>query len=134
EAEGTVVGGDDLQSVFGETLPEFFLIPLFSERRSENVFGAFKSGRVHIVQREIQVLRTGFGVGWKAAVAGFADFFKRVVAGEMDDVDGGAGHFREGDGAGSGCGLSGGGTRERVILRCGLSFGEGLLEQDMAGA
>jgi hypothetical protein len=32
EAEGAVVGGDDLQSVFGKALPEFFLVLLFPER------------------------------------------------------------------------------------------------------
>src|SRR6266446_4198636 len=56
EAEGAVIGGDDLQGVFRESLPEFFLVPFFAERRSEDVFGAFKSGRVHVFQREIQVL------------------------------------------------------------------------------
>src|SRR6266566_2156825 len=85
EAEGAVVGGDDLKSVFGEALPEFFLVPLFAERRSEDVLRAFKSGGIHIFEREIQVLRAGFRVGGEAAVARFADFFESVVAGEMDD-------------------------------------------------
>src|SRR5260370_41738976 len=75
EAEGAVISGDDLQSVFGEALPEFFLVPLFAEGRSENVLRAFKAGGVHIFQREIQVLRAGLRVGGQAAVTGFADFF-----------------------------------------------------------
>jgi len=57
ETKRAVVGGDNLQSVLGEALPEFFLVPFFAERWSENVLRAFKSGRVHIFQREIQVLR-----------------------------------------------------------------------------
>src|SRR6266571_2838845 len=79
EAEGAVVGGDDLQRVLREALPELFLMPFFAERRSEDVFRAFKTGRVHILERKIQVLRTSFGVRGEAAVAGFADFFERIV-------------------------------------------------------
>src|SRR5437879_11269694 len=85
-------------------------------------------------EREIQVLRASFGVGGKAAVAGFADFFERFVAGEMNDVNGRAGHFSKGDGAGSGFGFGGGGARERVILGRAFSFGEGLLDDDVDGA
>ena len=134
EAERTVIGGDDLQSVVREALPEFFLMPFFAQRRSENVFRAFEAGRVHIFEREIQILRAGFGVGGEAAVAGFADFFERVVAGEMNDVDGRAGHFGESDGAGSGFGLGGGGPGEGVIFRRAFSFGKGLLDDDVDGA
>jgi 4-amino-4-deoxy-L-arabinose transferase-like glycosyltransferase len=32
---------------------KFFLIPFFAQRRSENVFRAFKAGRVHIFERQI---------------------------------------------------------------------------------
>src|SRR5690242_18660857 len=124
EAEGAVVGGNNLQRIFRKTLPEFFLIPLFAERGSEDVLGAFKSGRVHIFQREIQILRTGFRVSGEAAVARFADFFEGIVAGKMNDVDGRSGHFGESDGARSGFGFGGGGASKRVILRRALSFGE----------
>src|SRR6266568_3436183 len=134
EAERAVVGGDDLESVFGEALPEFFLIPFFAEGRREDVFRAFKAGCVHIFEREIQVLRAGFGVSGEAAVACFADFFERLVAGEMDDVDGSAGHFGEGDGAGGGFCLGGGGTSERVIFGGAFSFGERLLDDHVDGA
>src|SRR5260370_1694893 len=75
EAEGAVIGGDHLQSIFGKTLPEFFLVPFFAKRRRENVFGAFKSGRVHIFKREIQVLRTRLGIGGEDSVAGVGDCF-----------------------------------------------------------
>ena len=134
EAKGAVVGGDDLKSVLRKSLPEFFLMPFFAERRRKNVFRALESGRVHIFEREIQVLRTGFCVGGKAAVAGFADFFECLVAGEMNDVDGRAGHFREGDGARSGFGFGGGGASEGVVFRSAFAFGESLLDDDVDGA
>src|SRR6266478_2596668 len=69
ETEGAMVGGDDLQRVFREALPELFLMPLFAEWRREDVFGAFKAGRVHVFQRKVQILRAGLGVGGEAAVA-----------------------------------------------------------------
>ena len=134
EAERAMIGGDDLQRVLRESLPEFFLVPLFAERRSEDVFGAFEAGGVHVFEREIEILRTGFGVGGDAAVAGFANFFESVVAGEMDDVDGAVGHFGESDGAGGGFGFGGRGARECVIFRSFFSFGEGLLDDDVDGA
>ncbi len=134
EAEGAVVGGDDLQRVFGEALPEFFLVPFFAERRRENVFGALEAGHIHVFEREIQILRTGLGVRGETAVTGFADFFERVVAGEMNDVDGRAGHFRESNGAGSGFRFGGSRARERVILGRAFSFGERLLDDDVDGA
>ena len=79
-------------------------------------------------------MRAGFGVGGQTTVAGFADFFERVVAGEMNDVDRRAGHFREGDGAGGGFGFGGGGAGERVILWRALAFGESLLDDHVDGA
>jgi hypothetical protein len=50
ETEGAVVGGDDLQCVVREAVPEFFLVPLFAEWRSEDVFGAFEAGGVHVFE------------------------------------------------------------------------------------
>ena len=76
-----------------EAVPEFFLMPFLAQRRRENILGGIETGTVHVVEREIEILRTGFGVSGKAAVARFAHFFQRVVAGEMNDVDGAAGHF-----------------------------------------
>src|SRR5256886_5950538 len=102
EAERTMIGRDDLQCVSREALPKPFLVPFFTERRRENVFRPFEAGHVEILNREVQVLRASFGVGGEAAVACFADFFKRIVAGEMHDVKGGGGHFHEAEGPGSG--------------------------------
>ena len=87
KAKGTVVGGDDLQVIALESVPEFFLVPFFAKRRSEDVLRAFEAGRVHIFEREIQILRASFGVDGKAAIACFANFFQRFVAAEMHDVD-----------------------------------------------
>ena len=130
-AKGAVIGGDNLERIARESLPEFFLMPFFAERWSENVFCAFKAGSVHIFEREIQILWAGFGVDGDAAVAGFANFFERVVAGEMNDVDGGAGHFCESDSPGGGFGFGGGGAGESVILGSTFPFGKGLLDDDV---
>src|SRR2546429_624678 len=53
EAERAMVGRDDLQRVFREALPKFFLMPLFPERRGENVFRALEAGNVEILDGEI---------------------------------------------------------------------------------
>src|SRR5262249_21303216 len=80
EAERAVIGGYDLQVIVSKALPELFLMPLFAERRSEDVFGAFEAGRVHVFERQIKILRTGFREDRQAAVARFADLFERIVA------------------------------------------------------
>src|SRR3981189_896568 len=86
EAKWAVIRGDDLQRVAGESLPKFFLMPFFAERRRENVLRAFKTGRVHIFEREIQILWASFRVGGQATVACFANFFERLIAREMNYV------------------------------------------------
>src|SRR3981081_4153101 len=100
EAERTMVGGDDLQRVARQPLPEFFLIPFFTEWRSEHVLRAFKAGDIHIIQREVKILRARFRIGGQSAVARLAHLFKRVVAGKMDGVDGGGRQRGRGDGSG----------------------------------
>ena len=123
-----------MQVILLQSVPEFFLMPLFAQRRSENVLRAFEAGRVHVFERKIQILRTGFGVNGKAAIAGFANFFQRVVAAEVNDVDRGSRHFGQRDGAGGGFGFGGGGARERVIFRRFLPFGQRLLHDHVDGA
>src|SRR6266704_1585198 len=129
-----MVGGDNLQGVLREALPELFLMPLFAERRREDVLGGLEARRVHILEREIQILRACLGVSGEAAVPGFADFFERLVAREMNDIDGRSRHFRESDGTGSGFGFGSGWASERVIFRRAFSFGERLLDDDVDGA
>src|SRR5258707_6674630 len=107
EAKRTMVGGDDLQRVARQSLPEFFLVPFFAERRSEHELRAFKARDIHIFQREVKILRARFRIGGQSAVARLAHLFKRVVAGKMDDVDGCAGHLGERDGTGSGFAFGG---------------------------
>ena len=128
EAEWAMIGRDDLQRIVRETLPEFFLMPFLSQRRREDILRALESGDVHVFQREIQILRASLGVGGQPAVARLANFFERLVAGEMNDVDRRAGHFRQRDCARSGFGFGGGGTRKRVIFRGALPFRQRLLD------
>src|SRR5580698_7101341 len=53
EAEWAVVSGNDLQMNPLQSIPQFFLMPLLAQRRSENIFRAFKSGRIHVLERQI---------------------------------------------------------------------------------
>ena len=48
ETEWTVIGGNNLQMIALETVPEFFLMPFFAKRRSENIFRAFETGNVKV--------------------------------------------------------------------------------------
>jgi len=56
ETKWAVIRGDDLQRVAGESLPKFFLMPFFAERRRENILRAFEAWRIHIFQREVKIL------------------------------------------------------------------------------
>src|ERR1700704_6720184 len=75
ETKWTVIRGDDLQGVAGESLPKFFLMPFFAERWRENILRAFESWRIHILEREIKILRAGLRIGRQSTIAGFANFF-----------------------------------------------------------
>src|SRR5271169_4876328 len=59
-AERTMICGDRLQVILCEPLPQCFLIPFFAQWRSENILRALKSRRVHIFEREIEILRARF--------------------------------------------------------------------------
>ena len=134
EAERAMIGGDHLQLVRGQSGPEFLLVPLLAQRRREDVFGALESRYVEIVQRKVQVLRAGLRVGRQAAVAGLAHFLQRLVAGQVHDVDRRARHFRERDGAARGLGLGGCGSRQGVVFRRRLAFGQRVLDDHIDGA
>src|SRR5260370_1968920 len=95
EAERTMIGGNHLQRILGQSLPEFFLVPFFAQRRREDVLRSFKSWNIEIFKRKIEVLRTGLGISGQSAVARLADLLESVVAGEMDDIDRPASHFRK---------------------------------------
>src|SRR5258708_32541528 len=87
KAEWAVIGGNHLQVILLEAIPQFFLVPFFAERRRKDILGAFKAGLVHIVQGEIKILRTGLGIYRQSAVAGFAHFFKRIIGTKEHDRD-----------------------------------------------
>ena len=127
EAKRAVVRRDYLKGVLRQSLPEFFLVPFLAQRRREDIFGALEAGSVHVFERKIQILRTSLGVGREAAVARFADFFERVVAGEMDDVDGRASHFGQRDGTRGGFRFGGRWPSKSVIFRRALTFRQCLL-------
>ena len=78
-----------------QPLPQLLLVPLFAQRRREDVLGAFKAGDVEVLNREVQVLRTGLGINRQAAITRFEDLLQRIVATKVHDVDGRARHFRK---------------------------------------
>src|SRR5712671_8246327 len=127
ETKWAVIRGDNLQRVAGESLPKFFLMPFFAEWRRENILRAFESWRIHIFEREVKILGASFRVSGQAPAACFANFFERLIAGEMNNVDGRSGHFRERNRSAGGFGFGRGGTGERVILRRALALGQSLL-------
>src|SRR5882672_10443827 len=117
-----------------EPLPQFLLMPLFAQRRSENIFRAFEAGLVHVFEREVKILRTGLGVDRQASIAGFTDFLQSVVATEMHDVDWRTGHFCESDGARRGFGFRRGRASEGVVFGSSLALGQGLLDDYVNGS
>ena len=80
ETKRAMIGGDNLQVIVLEAVPEFLLMPFFAQRRSENIFRSFEPGCIKVLERKIQILRAGLGVDGKSAVARLANFFKRIVA------------------------------------------------------
>src|SRR6202140_5921346 len=110
-----------------EATPQFFLMPLLAQWRSENILRPFKAGRIHVVEREVQVLRAGFGINWKPAVASLANFFERVIATQVHDVNRGARHLRQRNSAPHRLGLGSCRPSESVILWCPFTLGQGLL-------
>src|SRR5262245_60912833 len=69
EAEGAVIGGNNLQVVVFQAVPEFGEIFLFAKRRSENVFGTLESGAFEFVNREQKILWASFGESGDTPVA-----------------------------------------------------------------
>src|SRR5262245_49549248 len=131
EAERAVVGGDDLQVVVFEAVPQFREIFLLAKRRRENVFRAFKAGPPEFVDREQKVLRAGFGKGGDAAATSFANLAKSIFGREMDDVDGGVSDLSKSDGAIDRFGFGDGWASECVIDGSSFAVSEGLLNDDI---
>src|SRR5580692_219341 len=64
-----VIGGDNLQMVFAQSLPKLRLVALLAQRWREDVFGALPSLVLHVVfNREEQVLRARLGKSREAPV------------------------------------------------------------------
>src|SRR5262249_12378514 len=122
-----MIGGDDLKMILFQTGPKPFLMPFFPQWWSENVLRSFKSGFVHVIDREIQILRASFRVHRQAAVAGFAYLFQSVVAAQVDDVNRRARHLGQRDGSGGRLAFRSRGTRERMVLWRSLAFRKSLL-------
>src|SRR5580704_135637 len=80
ETKWTVIGGDDLQMIPLETVPEFFLMPFFPKRRGKDVLRAFEIRDVKVFDREIQILWASLGIDRKAAVARLPNFLKSLMA------------------------------------------------------
>jgi hypothetical protein len=62
ETKRAMIRRHNLQVVAFQSIPEFFLMPFFSQRRREHVFRTFKSRRVEVFDRQIQILRAGFRI------------------------------------------------------------------------
>ena len=48
ETEWAVIGGDDLQMIALETVPEFLLMPFFAKGRGKYIFRAFEIGNIKV--------------------------------------------------------------------------------------
>src|SRR5271157_2230262 len=79
ETERTVIGRNNLQVIALQAAPEFLLMPLFTQRRSEHKFRSFEIRDIKVLNRKIQILRTGFRVHGKSTVASFPHFLERFV-------------------------------------------------------
>src|SRR5262249_40430967 len=79
EAEGAMVGGDYLQVIVFESVPEFWLVLFGAERRCEDVLRALEVRPREIIDGEQEVLRAGFGEGGNTAIAGLANLVKCVL-------------------------------------------------------
>src|SRR6266849_4624267 len=78
--ERAMIGGDHLQGILGQALPELFLVPFFAQRRREDILGALEAGYVEVFDGKKKVLRAGLSIGRQAAVARLADLLERFVA------------------------------------------------------
>src|SRR6202040_2796503 len=95
ETKWTVVGGDDLEMIAFETVPELFLMPLFTQGWSKNIFRTFEIGNIEVLNWEIQILRAGFCIDGKTSIAGLTNFLESLMAAQMNNVDRSSRHFRK---------------------------------------
>ena len=87
EAERTMICRDHLQVIRLQPIPQLLLVPLFAQRRSEYILRSFKPGRIEVLERQIKILRTGFGIHRQPAIPRLTHFFKGIIAAQMNDID-----------------------------------------------
>src|ERR1700675_1500623 len=102
-------------------------MPLLPQRRGKDIFSTLESGRVHVFEGKIQILRARLRINGKAAVAGFTHLFESLIATQMDDVNWGSGHFGEGNRSRDSFRFRRRWTSQGVILRSLFSFRQRLL-------
>src|SRR5215472_15490267 len=93
EAKWTMVSRYHLQVIALQALPKFFLMPFLTQRRRKNVFGAFKIGHIEILERKVQILRTGLGINGKATIPCLAHLLESIVTAEVNDIHWRPGHL-----------------------------------------
>src|SRR6266699_1531258 len=76
--ERAVVGGDQLEIIGDQAVPEVGLMVGGPERRRADELGALEARPGQVVERQVQVLRAGLRVDRGAVVAAFADRVERV--------------------------------------------------------
>ena len=86
EVEGAMVGGDDLEVVLGQALPQLRRVLGGAERRRADELRALEPV-AHVVERQEEVLRARLGVRRQPLVAGATHLVQGVDRREVDDVD-----------------------------------------------
>src|SRR4051812_15498172 len=125
-AERTMVGRDDLQVIHLQTLPKLGLVPLLTQRRRHYVLCSVEVFAV-IVDGKEEILRTGFGEGGNAAIARLAHLIQSISATQVNYVNRRLSHLRDRNCAMHAFSFSESGPGERMILRSGVTFSQGML-------
>ena len=95
QGEGAVVGGNGLNLVGGQGLPQHLLVAGLAQRRGTDVFGALDVLRLVIpavIQQ--QIVGAGLHIDLLTPLPGVADFVVAVGGGQVDDDHGGLRHLR----------------------------------------
>ena len=78
EVERAVVGRHDLEIVLAQAAPQFLLVVFRPKGRRAHELGTLEAV-AHVIERQEQVLGTGFGEGHRAAIAGGPDLVQRIA-------------------------------------------------------
>ena len=104
-----------------------------TEGRRADELRALEARPRHVVDREVEVLRTRLRVGGDAPVPRVADRIQRISRRQVHDVSGRAGELGHLEDAVHGLALHDRRTREAVVHRIGLPLLEVLPDQDVDG-